>query len=431
MISLIKSYLLTSTAKDSLIMFSGTIISTLLGFFLTLILARNMSTIEFGLFITALTFTQLVTDGFEMGINPALINFIAKAKIEHEHLFLKVTFVLKVLIGTVVSAIIFCFSAPLSQLIFKSEEIRPYLQFSAFGVFFLFLTSWGQVIFQAKRRFIVAMISSVSINFFRLLSVLILLALGVFNGLNAYLLINLIMAATLLFLLSRLKLSFLKAPLRVEKAKTVLGFGLPVGISFSLAALYTRLDQILVFNMLGEKEAGIYGLAFRVASFLTFASVAVGSVTVPRFVALHRDDFGRYFKKVLLAAGGLGAVSLLAIPVAPLLLPFVFGQKFIPSIAPFQILVVGIVFFILATPFNNAILYRYKKTKFTLTVSIFSLLLVWLMLSRFIPVYKESGAAFVVTIIYFFQLILSLGYFFILVKSNAYGGRVLVEQTNS
>lgn len=392
-------------------MFSGTVITTLVGFFLTLILARNLSAAEFGLFITALTFTQLITDGFELGINPALINFIAKVKSDQEELFLKATFVLKTVIAASISAAVFFFALPLSQLIFKNETIAPYLQVSAIGIFLLILTSWGQISFQAKRKFLLAMTGSVSINVLRFLAVILLLWGGFFSGLNAYFVMQLTVVVTLVFILSRMNLSFLGAPFKLGKAKTVLGFGLPVGLSFSLAALYTRLDQILVFNMLGEQEAGVYGLAFRVVSFLTFASVAIGSVTVPRFVALHRDDFGKYFQKVLLATTGLGLAALLAIPLAPVLLPLVFGEKFLPSVLPFQILTLGVVFFIIATPFNNAILYRFKKTKFSLLMALFSLLGVWLLLNQFIPLYREAGAALAVTIIFCAHLIFAVGYY--------------------
>lgn len=418
MLANLKIYLFTSTAKDSYIMLAGTLVATFLGFLLTLILARNLEPLEFGLLITALTFTQLVLDGSELGVNPALINFIAKSGEGKEKVFLNATFALKLIAALSVSIAVFFFSLPISQLIFRNEAIAPYIQISSLGILFLAIAGWGQTFFQAKRRFFLAMISSVSVNFIRLLAVFIILTLGLFSGFNAYLIINLAVVATIIFIAITVNWSFLTLKVNLSKLKEVFVFGFPVGLSFSLAALYTRLDQIMVFNFLGEKEAGIYGLAFRVVSFLSFASASIGSVIAPRFVSLHPDDFMAYFKKTFLVVSGLAAASVLAIPLSSLFFPLLFGSKFEQSVPVFQILTIGIVFFTLGAPFNSAILYRFKKTKFSLIVAIISLIAIWTLLTIFIPLFETRGAALAVTIVYVFQFFASLAYFLYLRKRS-------------
>lgn len=418
MISLFRSYLSTSTARDSLIMLSGTVISTVLGFALTVILTRNLQPYEFGLLITALAFSQLVSDGFELGINPALMNFISKTPIEDERKYLKVTFVAKLIIGSFMALVTFIFASQISLLIFKTLNIVPYIQISALGVFLLTLIMWGQTAFQAKRKFFVAMVAASSINIFRLLIVFAIIFFALFNALNAYLVINLVLIMSLALIFIKTGTSFLKVKFQLSKFKEVFRFGLPVGVSFSLAALYTRLDQIMVFNLLGSEGAGNYGLALRISSFLAFASGSLGSAIAPRFVSLHVDDFFKYFKKTMLAALGLGTVAFIMIPVSPYIFPLIFGNKFSAAILPFQILTVGMIFFILTSPLNSAILYRFKKTKFSLYSAIFSLILIWVLLQMFISRYGIIGASLAVSIVYGLQLVLSGAYFFFLLTKN-------------
>lgn len=408
----------SKTAKDSIVLLIGSAVATGLGFFLTVILTRSLTPATFGLFITALTFSQLVTDLFELGINPAVINFVSSSFGQEKAALLKTSFLAKLIIALLISSLVFLLAPWISTIIFKSETIIPFIKFSALGIFLLMLLNWGQTVFQAEKRFVLSTLVSGSVNFLRVLAVVGLIALGIFNSFNAYLVLQavLILSLTLVFL--KEGWMFLKTRNNITDYQKIARFGLPIGLGFSLAAIYSRLDQILLFNIAGEKEAGIYGLALRVMSALIFAAMALSTATTPRFASLHPQDFRTYFKKALLATSGLGVLSVGVIITAPIFFLLLFGSKFQEATVPFQILMIGAIFFIITSPFNNAILYKFKKPRFSFFVSIFSLVLIWFLLNFLIPLYKSSGAAAAVTIVYGLQLILSLGYFFILDKKE-------------
>ena len=146
---MIRTLFFSSTAKDSYKMLLGNVISSLCGFLIITLLTRSISVDEVGLFITALTFTQLVTDLFELGINPASINFLSQGNKS----FLKSSFLLKSLVAISVSALIFLMAGPIANFVFKNESITAYIQISALGIFFLQLLNWAQTIFQTEKRF--------------------------------------------------------------------------------------------------------------------------------------------------------------------------------------------------------------------------------------------------------------------------------------
>ncbi len=397
----------SATVRDSSILLAGTVIATICGFFLTIFLSRGLSPAEFGLFITALTFAQLVTDLFELGINSAILNLLPGADLMQRGKILKAAFVLRIVTTCVVALAVF-FGAPiLSQLIFNSQQIVPFVALTALGIFLLSIASWMQTIFQAQGKFFQSMIINSGINVTRLLIVLALAGLGWLTALNAFFAMQMIVVVAVAYGLSHLKVSFLQATLSGAEYKKIITLGLPVGLSFAIAAVYTKLDQILIFNLVGDKEAGIYGLAFRVAAAFIFASAALGSALVPRFSSLAHIDFRDYFLKSLVAATGLALLTVCAIPLAPFIMPVIFGEKFVQSIQPFQVLTLGTAFFIVSSVFTSAIMYHYKKPAFSLITSIISLVSIWFLLQWLIPLYQSLGAAMAVTSVYGIQLVVA------------------------
>lgn len=400
----------SATAKDSAALLVGSVISTVGGFVGILVLTRHLPISEFGLFITALTFSQLVTDLFELGVNPSALNFVSLAEWGIRQKFLKVSFVLKLLIAVSTGLSVLILAQPLAQVIFRSRPMVGFIQVSAVGVFIMMLLGWGQTVLQAQKRFIISAVLGSLVNILRLVAVLFFLLIGALNGFSAFVVVQIVTVVLLWYLWVSLGSGFLKTKVASRDYQAMVKFGLPVGLGFSVAAIYTKLDQMLIFSLAGQTAAGVYGLAFRAAAFFLFASSAFTGAITPRFASLHKDDFPLYFKKTLLASLGLVFLALLSIPLAPIFFPLVFGSKFVASVLPFQILVVGISIFLLFSPLNAAIIYRYKKTRFTLWVSILSLGLTWVFLNVLLPRYQSVGAAIAVTSVYGIQFVLSTLY---------------------
>lgn len=411
MIKSFKKILTTATFKDSVILFLGNVLSTVSGFFITVFLTKSLSPSDFGLFITAMAFAQLVTDTFELGLSPALIRFIPGASKVEKSQIIKTSLLLRVIISLVLGVAIFIFSKQISIIVFKNNAIDSLIQISVFGIILLSLVNWGQYIFQAERKFLLASLIGSSVNIFRLLVIVLLTVIGITDINNLYLFFQVVVVISLLIVLLKIDINLVKERFSTIFAKRILKFGLPVGFSFTLAAIYTRIDQILIFNYLGEIQAGIYGLAFRVSSAALVLAVAFNSVIAPRFASMDDKSFKNYFIKTIFASLGLSILSLVVILLAPYILPLLFGDNFVESVLPFRILMVGAIFFTLSSPFYSAILYRFKNPNFSLIMSTLSLILIVIMLNALIPLIKSSGAAIAVSCVYFIQLVIAVFYF--------------------
>lgn len=405
--------LVSDTSKDSLLLLSASGISFIFSFFLTVILSNFLNPAEFGLIITSLTFTQLITDCFGLGVGAAMLRFIPNSSATERLVIIKSSFLLRVITATIVAIFTYLFSSYIAEIIFKSSLITPYIQLSTIGILLMMIVFWGQVLFQSEHRFFLSALTWGLPNVFRFILISVIPFFGLFNALGAYLSMQVALIPVVFLIFTKSGVGFLGVKSKLVDYKKILQFGLPAGIGFAFAAIYTKLDQMFIFSLVGEEEAGVYGLAFRLSVLFLLLSASFTSAITPRFSAISNEKFIEYFKKVMWASGCLAVFAALTIPLAPLIFPLVF-KAFTKSIISYQVLTIGMVLFILSSPIQTAILYHYKRNYFSLILSLLSIGLIWFLLNTLIPLYKSLGAAVSVCLIYGAQLLISLVYFFYL-----------------
>lgn len=405
-----KQLIFSNTFKDSALLYLGNIISLLINLIITFFLTRSLGVSEFGIFITGLVFVQLLVDLFELGINSAVLNYLPKQSNYNQTLVSSLF--LKLVVSLLVSIVIFLVAKPISLIYFSNPLMENIIQYSGFGVLFLSLIFWLQSVFQAKKDFLSATLLNTSINIVRLLTILGLLLSNNLNLLPAYLLFNLVLVLPVLFFSLRIKNLLGIIQLSKGEILKILKFGFPVGLGFGMAAIYTKLDQLMLFNIAGDTQAGIYGLANRLAMPLIYAVAAISAAIAPRYSSLEDKKFNNYFNKTVAMVSVLSFLAIVSLPILTYLLPLLFTTKFMESIPTFQVLVIGNIFFLLSMPFTSAIVYRFGKPKFVLFSSGVSLLLIILLLKYLIPIYLSFGAALSIAVVYLIQLLVSVVYFY-------------------
>jgi O-antigen/teichoic acid export membrane protein len=410
--------LFSATSKDSLVLLSGTIISNLINFLIVFILARNLSPQELGLIFTGLVFIQLVTDLFEFGINSTILTRLPVAEKQNQQKIISSSFVMKLIIGVVVGFSVALLSETISNVIFNNPNIQSVIQISGLGILLLTLIFWSQSVFQAKRDFLSSMSVNTSINILRLLAIGGVAILGVLNLTDVYFSMQVILIISVLYIIFKLQNLLKFNQISWLETKQILKFGLPIGLAFAMAALYTKLDQILILRISGEEEAGVYGVAQRLSAFFVFTVAAFNSAIVPRIVAIESNAFGRYFKKVVIISIGLAFLTSIGGFIISMFIPVIFGVEYLNSVTPFLILAIGMSLFILSIPFSSLILYRYKRNYYSFIISGLSLLLVFGLLSILVPIYNSVGAALSMLIVYLVQLIINYSYYKYLEKSH-------------
>jgi O-antigen/teichoic acid export membrane protein len=92
-------------------------------------------------------------------------------------------------------------------------------------------------------------------------------------------------------LVKRLATIHLRAsrPLWKELAR----FAVPVGIAGMLTLAYGRIDQVLVFQLAGADDAGLYGAMYRILNTTAFVPMAVMTTLFPVLSAVNKDEMRR------------------------------------------------------------------------------------------------------------------------------------------
>jgi O-antigen/teichoic acid export membrane protein len=113
--------------------------------------------------------------------------------------------------------------------------------------------------------------------------------------------------------------------------------GIPVAISGLLILAYARIDQVLVYELAGAREAGLYAAAYRILEQAHFVPLAVATTFLPLVAAAHGRDIERARRMTQLVIDYLLVASLptvgFTLVASEQVIRLLFGDAFI-SAAP-------------------------------------------------------------------------------------------------
>lgn len=92
--------------------------------------------------------------------------------------------------------------------------------------------------------------------------------------------------------------------------RPLLQVALPLGIAGVLMTVYYQIDSVLLLNLAGPEETGVYGAAYRFIQPLTFFPAAVMSSFFPVLSAIRDSDPQRVNRLVQVAADYMAVISL-------------------------------------------------------------------------------------------------------------------------
>jgi O-antigen/teichoic acid export membrane protein len=175
--------------------------------------------------------------------------------------------------------------------------------------------------------------------------------------------------------------------------KQALPFALIAGVS----VINNHTDVIMLGMLTTPEETGIYRIASRIASLVSFALVAIGTTLAPRIAELHatgrNEELQALATKAAMVSTALAAPVILILIFQGSLILGLFGEEFQKGVGPLAILSVGqlvsatmpLVGYLLSmTGYQNAVAKILTSTAF-LNVVLNAIL---------IPAYGAIGAAF-------------------------------------
>jgi len=405
-----KDLALSKTAQFIYTIFLGNIISAFIAFLFTVILVRNLSLSDFGYLSALFALFLLVIDLSDIGIGSSLSAFLPSMERQKKKLFsfLKTAFFLQVSIAFVVSGGLLLFSQVLSDILFHERNLKDLIQITALGIFFAIMANFFQYALSARQKFRQISLLSIFGSTVRLVLVIIAIIAAVLTLTSAVWIQTL--SSIFLFTVSLilLKTNFLLLPIKKEDLKRLVTFTYLLGIARAISSLASRLDILMLVSMRGAEEGGIYATASRVTSIYLLLAGSLSMVIAPKLSSSQDSVYAKKFiKKVTIATIGLIGTILLLILLARPFMIFLFAEKGLVTVPVFQLLLVGMIFFVGSIPPVSLAIYFLKKPHILTFNSIIQIVIIIFGNLMLIPTYGRFGAAYSLILAYGISLVIT------------------------
>jgi len=182
--------------------------------------------------------------------------------------------------------------------------------------------------------------------------------------------------------------------------RTVIKFFWGVTIPFALAGIFSRvysyIDSVMLSKMISESSVGIYGVAYKIAFAFQFMPMAFAAAVYPamsEYYIKDKDKLGQLLTVSMVYL--LLIVVPLAVGVATLARPFIlllYGEDFIGSVTPLQLLMFSLIFAFLYWPAGSLLNACDRQAKNTFAMGITMVVNIILNVIL-IPRYGPVGAA--------------------------------------
>ncbi len=398
--------------------FVMSLVAYLIAYATRLVLARTLGPAGYGLFYSVFTFVIFFLFFRDLGLNQALTKYIAEFRVLRRYNEIKSAIASMLLLqlasSALFSALFFLLADTLAAHYFKSQAAAPMVRLMAFYTLFSIVFIFLKGFFAGFQRFRVFALIDTAKNGIVLLLVLAFFSLNltVFAPVLAY-----IIAGPLLLL------AFLPAVIKVynpfryklekvtETAKKLVLFGLPVIMTDIGDKVIGYIDTLMLTSFRSLEEVGIYNVALPSAMAFLFFSSSIASVAFPLFAELWtRQDKKRLADGVrllhkytfILAA----PLVLMVFAFASAFLKVFFGEVYAAGAHALQILLIGVLLFIVAG-INHSIIAATGNPKAVTKIVFAAALLNVAINLLLIPRFGIEGAALATAVSYAAALLLS------------------------
>lgn len=375
-------------AKNTLYQTLARLITSFVGFLITIIIAGKFGVLGYGDFIKVTSYITLSYLVLDFGLNAFFL--------QYERPIFKNLFYLRILISLIVFVLInlIAFVLPYNASSGSgfSEGVRVGIFIFSFSVFAQSIILSATAIFQKSINYFRYMIGVVIGSLVNLVLVLLFafLNFSIFSILFAFVIGSF---TTALFLIKFGKEPIWPFSFDKTFAKEIMSKSLPIGLMLIFNLIYFRADMFLLSLLAPTKDVGIYGLSYKFFDFLIALPLFLSNAIYPFLIKAKRDGTGflnlirNYFFVFLISS------FVIIIPfwfISPLFT--LIKTDFTNCIIPFRILLLSLPFFF-TTSFLQWVLITMDKQKYLMYVYLFSTVLNIVLNIIFIPQFSYLASA--------------------------------------
>lgn len=410
-------------ARGGAVVFTSLVATAIVSFGLRVLLARTMSTADYGLFFSIFAFVSLLGTFRQLGTDKAIPKFLSEFRAKKRLDDIKSSISTALVLHAALSASIFLILVALSEWLSVSFFGDP-----AARSVFIILSAYLSV--EVSERFLMGifqgfqdMVGRSGVELSRMVFTLGLVAIVIFfigpglPGAAAAYLFGSIFSAVLFSMLLRRRHSDLlrgKGPISKSVAKKLLAFGLPlimVGVSDKIMG---HLDTLMITAFRPIKDVGFYQIAFPTALFLGYFGTALSAPLLPMVSELWAKGKKETLRSALYFLAKFPLI--LITPIALVLLAFpdvvirlLFGANYLAAANALRALSIGMVFRAGGTILRATLIgtghqwLTFRSLTVALVFNVFANLLL-------VPPYGAGGAAIATGLSFLVAFVLSFYY---------------------
>lgn len=402
MIERIKSILKKKALHQVSFVYIGSLINGVSLFCINIFLGRILTQDLFGIFSLSILVLSTVAEMSDFGLNGGLLRFapyyMAQGEESKLKQLVKTIWRWRVWLSAILTFGGIAVSPLLAQCVFNRPEITNYLMFSFLGVGGVVLVGFTSTYLQASQKFLANSVVQSLKGLLRFVIVIALYFAGV-RDVYSYLFVY-IFIPWILFLFSY---KYLPGGFRAAKVddevkqkmhSQLAKFSFWLTIWSLSAILASRVDQIMLSNLMGLKNVAIYAMAFQFVYVYSLALQSITAVLLPKINSLRTNEELLIFVKrifkwivplVILLAG--------AIYFSQYVIDFIFGYKYVDSIPVYMFLSYSMLISFIAIP-TSLIITTFNKTQFVAYSGFLQLIINVVLNLLFIPRFGVIGAAY-------------------------------------
>lgn len=416
--------------KNTLITFTTRLLQFILGIGTSVIIARVLGPEGKGIYSLAILLPALLIIFTNLGIGPASVYYIGKKKYAPKEVFgnniISSIFIsiFTVLVGLI---IIFFFSNSLFPGVAK-EYLLLALSLIPFQVFLNFLINILLGLQKIKKYNVIQLI-----HIFIFLFLIAIFLLGLHFGIKAAIIaefLSLLVACIILYFWTKEETKGVLLKFNKLYLKDSFSYGVKSYLGNIASFLHFRADMFLINIFLNPLAVGFYSIAVVIAEKIWLISQSAATVLFPKVSSEQNEKSIKEFTPVV-CRNILFTTALLAILLFLLsrwIIVFLYSEKFLASILPFQILLIG------ATTISGCRILAYDlygrgRPMLSTYTNLASVVLNIILNILWIPKFGIAGAAWATSISYTVALLMNL-FFYSKISGNKIKDIIFIKKSD-
>lgn len=361
------------SAKGSVVLMIGQILSTVILALGSILLARLLESANYGIYTVAHIPISVMLLFGDLGVNSALVKYISQYRLEEKpgevKRLVKAGLTMNALTNTLLSFLTFFLSDFLSETMFHEPRLNVLIKIGSLGLLSQALMTTCQSIFIAFDKMELHSLTNLTFSILKSIisPILVIVGYGVFGATVGSTLSYIVTTSICISIIWSLALRGSDGRLELEIFGKIIHFGYPLFLSNLISGGLTQLFNFLMAIYVEASLIGNYQAAVNFSVLIGFISTPITTVLFPlfsKFDAKKNNELGFVFQSavkyssILLVPATMGLI-VLAEPIVRI----IYGQTY--QFTPFflQLSIINTLFVSLGTNAIPALLNSQGKTK--------------------------------------------------------------------